>query len=620
VRTLAAILCTAALAAPAAPSISPEDLARVKADEAARIRAIERISGTVVAIFGADTDRGGGSGVIFDPDGFALTNFHVVQASGRKGKAGLADGNLYDWQLYGMDPGGDLAVIRLAGKQAFPAAPLGDSRRVRAGDWALALGNPFNLADDLRPTVTLGIVSGIERFQPGQGSGRALVYGNCIQIDTSINPGNSGGPLFDAGGRLIGVNGRGSFEERGRVNVGVGYAVSIEQAKNFLPDLLATKFCQHATLDATFRDDQGAVICDAINEDSAVARAGLRLGDSLVAFDSVPIRAANQYLNLVSTMPAGWPVAVTFRGPDGERTAHVRLRVLPYGQLPRPSATPAGKPAPGPGEKGPPGKKPAAKAPAEPQPEPGQIISRDLNRQECERLLRRWAEFLGGADAVRRAPALQVEEEVRAGGKAAGRQKVLRAADGRFRVEVLEGYPGAPAGAAWGYDGKTFWRRVPGRQDVVLEGGAAMTEPEVALARALAAAARPKPLEEFAAVELEGADRAGGERAFRVRLEDRGGAKVLLWFSVLDSRDRLSVRLLKAAMDSAQKGADEAWLFADCRLVAGIQVHHCRARVRGLAEQADLEFAAVSCEPVASPPADAFRPLAPAAPRGKEQP
>ena len=112
----------------------------------------------------------------------------------------------------------------------------------------MAMGNPFLLAEDQRPTVTLGVVSGIHRYQGG--SKNLLVYGDCIQTDSSINPGNSGGPLFNLQGEVVGINGRGSFEERGRVNVGLGYAISVNQIKKFIPDLLATKVSLHGTLDA----------------------------------------------------------------------------------------------------------------------------------------------------------------------------------------------------------------------------------------------------------------------------------------------------------------------------------------------------------------------------------
>ena len=110
------------------------------------------------------------------------------------------------------------------------------------------MGNPFLLATDFQPTVaTASSRACIAISIP---AGTLLEYADCIQTDASINPGNSGGPLFDAQGRLIGINGRGSFEKRGRVNVGVGYAISINQIKNFLGHLHSGRIVDHATLGA----------------------------------------------------------------------------------------------------------------------------------------------------------------------------------------------------------------------------------------------------------------------------------------------------------------------------------------------------------------------------------
>jgi len=609
---LALLATCCAVAASAAP-LTPEELAQVKADEAARVAAVEKVYGAVVAIYGQNVARGGGSGVLFHPDGFALTNYHVVRAAGRKGKAGLADGKLYDWELQGIDPGGDLAVIRLKGEKPFPAAALGDSNAVRVGDWAMAMGNPFNLAEDQKPTVTLGIVSGLERFQPGQGGGRTLVYGNCIQVDSSINPGNSGGPLFDLGGRIIGINGRGSFEERGRVNVGLGYAVSVEQAKNFLPDLLATKACEHATLDAVFYENKGKVCCNAINQDATIAKLGMRLNDELVAFDGTPIRTTNQFLNLISTYPAGWPVSVTFRRDGEERTVWLRLRKLPYGPQRQPRPQPRIQPRIVPPKKDD-GKKPDDKkgegdkeddkdkkkerprptvrrTPRLPPMKPGEIANKKLNREACVWLVGRWAASLRKRQTGEPMKALEWEETVVEAGKTVGRQRVLLAVDGRFRVDVVEGYDGAPKGAAWGFDGTRAWRQEPGEA----EPGEPKPEPLESVAwRTLAVLRGKDPLKAFKHVELEGGDRAQGQRAFRVRLEDKAGGKLLLWFSLFGPDGALEPQPLKAARDTSQKGEDAAVTFSDRKPVGGVPVPHRRRWVEGLGERAEREFVAAS--------------------------
>ncbi len=284
--------------------------------EAQRIAVMERVKDTVLAVF-PPTGRGGGSGVVITPDGYALTNFHVVKPCGHAMKCGMADGKVYDAVIVGVDPTGDIALIKLFGRNDFPCAELGDSDQVCAGDWCFAMGNPFMLATDLQPTVTYGIVSGVHRYQYPAGS--ILEYADCIQTDASINPGNSGGPLFDAQGRLIGINGRGSFEKRGRVNVGVAYAVSINQIKNFLGYLHSGRIVDHATLGATVHTtEDGRVVVDQVLETSDAWRRGLRYGDEIIRFGGRPITTANAFKNALGIYPKGWRVPLSFR-QDGQR-------------------------------------------------------------------------------------------------------------------------------------------------------------------------------------------------------------------------------------------------------------------------------------------------------------
>src|SRR5579885_2108646 len=270
--------------------------AKVVEAEKQRVAAVEKVRPAVVAVFDPG-GQGGGSGVLISDDGYALTNFHVVEAAhGPFMKCGLADGVLYDAVLVGLDKVGDVALIKLVPKKPgdkFPFAKMGDSDKVQAGDWSLAMGNPFLLATDFTPTVTFGLVSGVKRYQ--YPAGTLLEYTNYIQIDTSINPGNSGGPLFNMDGELIGINGRGSFEKRGRVNSGVGYAISINQIKNFLGHLRAGIDTDHATLGALVissnEEDEGAharLKVDQILEDSDAARRGLQADDEIVAFAGRP--------------------------------------------------------------------------------------------------------------------------------------------------------------------------------------------------------------------------------------------------------------------------------------------------------------------------------------------
>ena len=187
------------------------------------------------------------------------------------------------------------------------------------------MGNPFLLATDFRPTVTFGIISGIHRYQ--YPAGTFLEYADCIQTDTSINPGNSGGPLFNLAGDLVGINGRGSFEKRGRVNSGAGYAISINQIKNFMDSLRGGLVVDHATLGAavTTKDD-GSVVVTSILEQSEAFRRGLRADDEIVSFAGRPIRSVNQFKNVLGIFPKGWKLPITYRRDDRKQEIFVRLR------------------------------------------------------------------------------------------------------------------------------------------------------------------------------------------------------------------------------------------------------------------------------------------------------
>lgn len=294
--------------------------------ERQRIDVIERISPSVVAIFGAG-GGGGGSGVLISPDGYALTNFHVTSGAGDFMKCGLNDGKLYDGVIVGIDPTGDVALVKLLGREDFPFSEMGDSDRVKAGDWVMAIGNPFLLASDFTPTVTYGIVSGVHRYQ--YPAGTFLEYADCIQVDASINPGNSGGPLFNAEGQIIGINGRGSFEKRGRVNSGAGYAISINQIRHFLDHLKSGRIVDHATLGATVStQSDGAVIIDQILPQSEAYRRGLREGDELVSFGGRSIRSVNQFKNILGIFPSGWKLPLVYRREGQTEEIYVRLRRL----------------------------------------------------------------------------------------------------------------------------------------------------------------------------------------------------------------------------------------------------------------------------------------------------
>ncbi len=289
--------------------IPPAVVIRLEND---RIALVKKITPPTVAVV-----SGGGSGVLISSDGYAFTNYHVVGNGGPAIKCGLPDGKLYDGVIVGLDKMGDLALIKLIPPQpnfSFPFAVLGDSDQVYPGDWAVASGNPFLLASDYTPTVTFGLISGTHRYQyPERGM---FEYTDCIQMDASINPGNSGGPLFNGKGELIGINGRGSFDKRGRVNSGVGYAISINQCKKFLGSLKAGLRLNHAGLGALVSTvDDSAVSRVLVNQvfPSDALRRGIQPEDQIIRFAGRPITTVNQFKNILGTIPAGWKVPIGIR-------------------------------------------------------------------------------------------------------------------------------------------------------------------------------------------------------------------------------------------------------------------------------------------------------------------
>ncbi len=291
--------------------------------EQRRVEAIEQASRAAICVF-ARGGQGGGSGVVITPDGYALTNFHVAKPCGEFMQCSMNNGVLYDAVIVGIDPGGDVALIKLLGHDDFPTAEMGDSDKLRVGDWCFAVGNPFLLATDFQPTVSYGLVSGVHRYQ--YPAGTLLEYADCIQTDAAINPGNSGGPLFNAQGQLVGINGRGSFEKRGRVNVGVGYAISINQIKKFLGHLRSGRIIDHATLGATVASSEsGSVVVSNILNSSDAYRRGLRYGDEIVAFGGRRITTVNGFKNALGIFPRGWRIPLSYRRDGESKEILVRL-------------------------------------------------------------------------------------------------------------------------------------------------------------------------------------------------------------------------------------------------------------------------------------------------------
>ena len=559
-----------------AQPLTDEQLELVRAVERSRVEAIDKVIGSVIAIY--DDDRqGGGSGVVIDPSGIALTNHHVIIGAGVSGWGGLSDGQLYHWKLVGTDPGGDVAIIQMEGRDDFPYTPLGNSDDVRVGDWALAMGNPFILTEDQKPTVTLGIVSGVKRYQYGAGQNQ-LVYGNCIQVDSSINPGNSGGPLFNLFGEVIGINGRGSFQDRGRVNVGLGYAISSNQIKNFIPDLLATKLAEHGTLDASFSERNGKVVCATINELAPIYESGLRLGDELLKFEGEAIENANQFTNLICTLPEGWPAHLEIMSTAGEpKSIHSRLLGLPYA---RPQA-PQRNPDRGDSEE----EEKQIKRQYEMikllTAPPGTVRYPDVNRRYAEYLLGLW-------DKINQAPrpvagdALKLTDKIRRGDQNIGSREMWLSPAGTFVINETVG----DATSTIKFDGKTFRKNANGAAEKELTLTEAKFDPAIVEALGILAAQAKIPFEPFGDLLIDGSDQSQNQTAVRFKLTDQDNDWFYFWTSMYDAEGHRSVKLLKASPD-LDCDDNLGVCFYDWELFDGWDIPATRRYVSGLGEQSE---------------------------------
>ncbi len=251
-----------------------------------------------------------GSGVIISADGYIVTNNHVVENADSI-NIRLTNFEEYDAEIIGRDPKTDLALLKIAAKHELPVVKMGDSEKLRVGDWVLAIGNPFGFEQ----TVTAGIVSGKGR---SLGSGP---YENFIQTDASINPGNSGGPLFNLDGEMVGINT--AIYSRGGGNIGIGFAIPVNMAKNIVGQIqehgTVTRgwlgvMIQHVTpeLARQLKLDRpiGALVGE-VSPDGPAAAAGMKPGDVIVEYEGKEITQMSMVPTLVAQTPVGQEVKVT---------------------------------------------------------------------------------------------------------------------------------------------------------------------------------------------------------------------------------------------------------------------------------------------------------------------
>lgn len=273
-------------------------------------RVIERVLPAYVFI-------GGGSGVIISADGYLLTNYHVVGAS-RRWLVYRTDGKDYQAEVVGYNPRGDLALLKIKGVDDLPFLRLGDSDKLRVGQTVLAIGNPFGLGiQDLNPSVSLGIISALHRYQAGDLLGRGE-YADAIQTDTPINPGNSGGPLINLKGALVGINGRiEGVLPFVRANTGIGYAIPVNQIRKFLPYLkkggkVSLGQISGLSLSQERVADSGAKVIQ-VRRGSQAYKLGIKRDDIIIEMAGETIQTCNRFWGILAGLPAGEKVTLKLK-------------------------------------------------------------------------------------------------------------------------------------------------------------------------------------------------------------------------------------------------------------------------------------------------------------------
>jgi S1-C subfamily serine protease len=302
------------------PLRQPDDDELLDAYSSAVVHAVETIGPAVVRV---ERERGGGSGVIFTPDGFVLTNSHVVHKAAQL-TVTLSDGRATRGDLVGDDPHTDLAVLRILAS-SLPWAGLGDSRRVRVGQMAIAIGNPFGF----HHSATAGIVSGVGRSLRA-GSGRLM--DDIIQTDAALNPGTSGGPLVTSRAEVIGVNTATILPAQG-----LCFAVASNTARFVAARLISDGRIRRSYVGVGGQNvpvprrhgigphttASSGVLVLSVEPGSPASRAGLAAGDIIIAFGESPVTGVDDLHRVLTAEHIGVSNAMTILRSGGRQQVTV---------------------------------------------------------------------------------------------------------------------------------------------------------------------------------------------------------------------------------------------------------------------------------------------------------
>jgi Do/DeqQ family serine protease len=268
--------------------------------------------------------RGLGSGVIVSPEGYLITNNHVIDGADDI-EVLLADGRLAQAKLVGTDPDSDVAVLKIS-LDKLPVISFGDTEGLQVGDSVLAIGNPFGVGQ----TVTAGIVSALGRNQLGINT-----FENFIQTDAAINPGNSGGALVDAAGNLVGINT--AIFSRSGGSLGIGFAIPANTARMVMESLVRDGSVTRGWIGVEPRDltpemaeslrlpVKSGVLITGVLQNGPAGNGGMRPGDVVVKIADKPITSTAQLFNAVAALKPGEPATIAVQ--RGDRTVELTVRV-----------------------------------------------------------------------------------------------------------------------------------------------------------------------------------------------------------------------------------------------------------------------------------------------------